>query len=266
MDEFEQIDRLWEVAARFGVKRSSYTLLGQAAAPFDISKPNQHDSKGEFLAEEAAVDAINEHCRGLLHQLLGREDESMEAEQARKNLVLLLDDKVRRRNSRTAPDSIITFLRKGASEISASSLIALLLVDMIQELWDRKRELHDQETEFWSGGHRPPNHWARTIALRFARFVARQTGKRPTIGVARDGGHPSTEYGRALEEVFAILGIVANVRNAGRWAISQLTDDDLQPPHNALAGFSAGPGILGNALKMANDSGRFGTTKKDPSE
>ena len=262
MDEIEQIDRIWGIAARFGVDRTRRTLLGQADAPFDISKPNQHDSKSEFLLEKAAVEAMNEHCRGLLHQLLGSDGESIESEKVRKNLVRLLDDKVRRRNSITAPDSIIEFLRKGASETGASSLIALMIIDMLQTLWERRRELHDQETEFWSDGHRPPNHWARTIALRFARLVGRQTGKRPTIGVARDGGHPSTDYGRALEEIFHILGITANVRNAGRWAISQLTDEDLQPPRNALAAYTKGSGILGNMLRNLGEGSLGGAPKK----
>lgn len=72
--------------------------------------------------------------------------------------------------------------------------------------------------------------------MRFARLYARETSKRPTFGISSQGNHPSTEFGRALEQVFEILNIKANVRNAAVWAIDQLSEDDLRPPQNALLG------------------------------
>jgi hypothetical protein len=69
----------------------------------------------------------------------------------------------------------------------------------------------------------------RAIALRLARLYAREKGERPTFGTARDGGHPSTNYGRALERIFEPLGIKDGVRRPAEWALAQLTDDDLRP-------------------------------------
>lgn len=84
--------------------------------------------------------------------------------------------------------------------------------------------------------NRSPNYYARTIALRLARLYAKEMGHRPTLGISREGNFPSTDFGRALEEVFTILNITASFRNAARWAIEQLTDEDMRPQRNALAG------------------------------
>ena len=89
--------------------------------------------------------------------------------------------------------------------------------------------MKDQEELFWSTNHRPPNYYARTIALRLARYYARETQERPTVGTSGDGGHPSTAYTKALEEVFEELGIKATVRLPAKWAVNQITEDDLKP-------------------------------------
>ena len=104
------------------------------------------------------------------------------------------------------------------------------LSDLLFELDERHKELRDQEKQFWTVSHRAPNYYARAIALRLARLYAMEKGKRPTFGTARDGGHPSTDFGRALEEVFAVLEVRASVKGAAKWAIEQLTDDDLKRP------------------------------------
>jgi len=127
----------------------------------------------------------------------------------------------------------------------------LLLVDMFGVYNQRLTELKDQEKQFWSVPNRAPNYYARTIALRLARLYAKEKGQKPTFGIARAGNHPSTNYGRALEEVFSILNIKAAVRNAADWAIGELTDSDINPPVNALAG-----GILAGALNYPVTSER----------
>lgn len=253
MDRNEQVDRLWEIVARFGVDRQAHGYLARISPPFDVSKPNQHDSKSEFLFEKETVKALGDHFKGLIRNLSGRDEDPSAIRKIRENLLRFIDDGVRRRHAGSSPTSIITFLNKCAAEQSSSYILSLIIIDITEVLWEREKELRDQEKEFWSGSSRPPNHWARTIALRLARYVARKTGSLPTIGVSRDGGHPSTEYGRALEEAFNVLGIGANVRNAGRWAVAQLTEDDLQPEKNALAGLVSQPGILGNVFRMAED-------------
>ena len=78
------------------------------------------------------------------------------------------------------------------------------------------------------------------IALRFARLFANKTGKRPTFGISSEGAHPSTDFGRAIEQVFAILEIKADVRKAAEWALSHLTEQDWKPRQNALGGLMTG--------------------------
>lgn len=45
---------------------------------------------------------------------------------------------------------------------------------------------------------------------------------------------PNTEYARALEQIFEIIGINARVRKPAEWAISQLTEEDLGLQENTL--------------------------------
>lgn len=237
MDQSTQTERLWEIAGRFGVE-PKVGLLGVALPPIDVAKPNQHDTKSEFLQEKQAVTLMIDHCRELLFLFIGVEGELPEIAGPRDSIIKMINAKVRDLHKADHPDTIPRFLRKLVTDNGVSSVLPYLLFDVWGVLKERKQELADQEAEFWSDRHRPPNHYARTIALRLARLIAKQTGKRPTIGTARDGGHPSTEYGRALEDVFKLLSIRANVRNAGTWAIGQLTEEDLLPPRNALAGIN----------------------------
>ncbi len=107
---------------------------------------------------------------------------------------------------------------------------------MINVYQERLNELKDQEIEFWSVSYRAPKSYARTIALRLARLYALHKRQKPPFGTARDGNHPSTDFGRALEEIFDILNIEATVRNPAEWAIDQLTEDEINPPVNRLLG------------------------------
>ena len=126
-------------------------------------------------------------------------------------------------------------IRKNAADAGLTYCLIFLLMDLIKDLNQRRQELENQGAAFWNLSGRAPNYYARTIALRFARVIARETGMKPTFGTARDGGHPSTEFGRALEQVFETLEIKASVRNAAKWAIDQLTEEDLKPePKNYL--------------------------------
>ena len=164
-----------------------------------------------------------------------------------KRLGEFINREARKDQNRKGSETIVDMIRKNAVEHGLTLVTLFLLVDLRIQLSKRKQELADQESVYWSSAHRAPNYYARTIALRFAKLVARSTGKYPTIGTSRDGGHPSTDFGRALEEIFELLGIGANFRNPAQWAIRQLTDDDLKPsPKPSL--FELGSGILGSQM------------------
>ena len=50
----------------FGKSSWRGNMLLADREPFDISRPNQHDSKAEFQREKEAVDASIEHVRQLV--------------------------------------------------------------------------------------------------------------------------------------------------------------------------------------------------------
>ena len=247
MDENALHDRLWEIAGRFGYTNDGRGLLGVNGPPFDISKPNIHDSKAEFQEEARAVDAALDHARALLQFTYSMYFEEEPGHNATKRLGDFVNQEARKDQDHERSESIIDMIRRNAVDYGLTFLTHFLVLDFQRQLAKRKQELADQESVYWSSAHRAPNHYARTIALRFAKLVARSTGKYPTIGTSRDGGHPSTDFGRALEEIFELLGIGANFRNPAQWAIRQLTDDDLKPsPKPSL--FELGSGILGSQM------------------
>lgn len=134
------------------------------------------------------------------------------------------------------PKGMATVVAKIAGDVGQSISLAFILTRYQSGLAKRQMELADQEREFWSGASRPPNHYARTIGLRLARLYAQEKQEFPTVGVSGEGGHPSTAFTRALQEVFELLEIKSNVRNAASWAVAQLSDQDIGRPTNAPRG------------------------------
>src|SRR3989338_477695 len=96
-----------------------------------------------------------------------------------------------------------------------------ILRDMVLAYQAILEQLTAQEEMFWSMSHRPPDHFAHIIALRFARLFHRYTGNRPTLGTSSQGGHSSTKFGLVLEEIFRILEIKRDIRLPAERAIAQ---------------------------------------------
>lgn len=240
MEEPDLFEQLRAITNRFYQKEAA-TVLGAAGPPFDVSKPNLHDNKKEFSAEFKDVKDAIKATRGLLGLLAKGFSSDATDDTHAKALVTYVDEQVRVRYRTNRPANITDLIQKNAAEDGHSFVLAMLLFDYNQAMLERQKELRDQELEFWSNNSRPPNHYARTIALRFAREIARETGEKPTVGTSRDGGHPSTDYARALEEIFQLLKIRANVRRAAKWAVGQLTPEDLEPQaRNALGSVFGG--------------------------
>jgi hypothetical protein len=236
MEQERQNDQLWEIAKRFGVPEPM-TLLGRSLPPFDIKRPNLHESKTEFLAELKAVKAAREHAIGLARLLSAPYRENAEEQDVAVPLCDAIDESARRAARSLELRHATDLVLKNAAETNLSFNASMVLLSVLNGLNERYERLKEQEPEFWKQNGRPPNHYARTIALRFAKLVARHTGQKPTVGVSRDGNHPSTEFGRAIEEIFSILEIDAAFRRHAEWAVDQLTDEDMKaPPANALMG------------------------------
>ncbi|MEM1360412.1 MAG: hypothetical protein AAGF94_01695 [Pseudomonadota bacterium] len=237
MDEKELNQRLWEITGRF-FKRGPTSFLTEDMAPFDTKKPNLHDSKAEFMAEKELVEKGLSHIDALFDILNLRSDQEGTPARGSVALNMALDKGARQANRDRVPEHIYQMIQKCAVDGGLTLSTLWILVALNAQFFQRNRELIDQEAIYWSSPNRAPNHYARIIALRFAKLIARETGKKPTFGTARDGGHPSTEFGRALEDVFKLLEIKATVKGPASWAIGQLTDEDLQRSvfGNALAG------------------------------
>ena len=188
-----------------------------------------HDSKAEFQAELQAVQKSIDNLSVAFAQLSGPVDEdSAERKAMLYRLRANIDQNGRSRMTAVRPESALDLIRKSRAEVGFHIDALWVLNDLILILEDREAELKSQEKEFWTIKNRPPNYYARTIAQRLARIYAKYKGKRPTFGTARDGGHPSTDFGRALEEIFTIIGVRANVRRAAEWAIGELSESDMR--------------------------------------
>jgi hypothetical protein len=221
----------------FGEKGEGTNVLRSFDPPFDISKPNIHDSKKEFMRELKAVERVLKHTRGIVEQFSNAKSKGGDKQ---REMVARLANSVsghawnERRRTRIESTSDLILSNLANDDFFYNSLFVVF--DMIKAYEKRFAELKEQEVEFWSVSHRAPNYYARTIALRFAKHFARHKQTKPTFGTASEGKHPSTEFGRGLEAVFSILEIKADVRKAAEWAIAQLTEADVNPPQNALAG------------------------------
>lgn len=206
---------------------------GVMETPFSVEQENFHSSKKEFLRERKIVLKAIKDC-GDLFSILTSDEKDVDPKYDPKSvseIKTILDARAKISN-RNRPfldiHNSAELICRNAMQVGLSHCTRLIVKEVLKGLLGRKLELSRQENEYWTAKHRPPNYYARTIALRLAKFYVSQTEKTPTLGTSRDGPHPSTEYGRLLEEVFSILGIEAQIRGPGKWAISELEKSDFQ--------------------------------------
>lgn len=222
--------------------RNRKNALAPPSPVIDVRSPTQHPSKSAFLLELNTVENSQKHVDGLLEELLGTSDQAEEVEEMRISLGDVMDEHgFSNLFSVRVPESskmVVEVARLAGLRVS----FLRLLLEVRTALGSRRKELKDQEKEFWTVSRRPPNYYARTIALRTARLYAREKGERPKYGTQRDSGEPSTSFARGLKRIFEVLEIDAGIRGPAEWAIGQLTDEDLKPPQNALMGELLGLG------------------------
>ena len=242
MEDEEKTDRLREIAGRF-YQLSGDNVLSTYGEPFDTTKPNIHDTKAEFLEEVDFVERSLGHVNELIDLMRAKYEEDSALKKVSGNVSAMVDNKAYKDNLRRRVESPVDVVLQGSFGVGLSYTTILILMENKVGLSARKQELESQKDSFWSGSGRAPNHYARTIALRFAKLIAKKTGKKPTFGTARDGNHPSTEFGRALEEIFEILGIEATVKHPATWAIGQLTDEDMKPEYQNFLGNLLNPRV-----------------------
>ena len=155
-------------------------------APFDISRPNIHDSKAEFSREKEAVESSIQSCERLLSSMWGSKAKSSpEHQEMTLRLREAVDAAAARRRHTQKPDTVSELILGNAVDTGISRNFLFLLFELRASLVDRLTELEDQEKAFWSVSNRPPNYYARAIALRFARHFARKRQSKPTFGTER---------------------------------------------------------------------------------
>lgn len=227
---YEVVDRMLEphgqkLADQRGLLPSYYFR-----PPFDISKPNQHDSKAEFQQEYDAVTNGLDGLQMIMDYLYGLADEES-GRTVTNRLRPIIDDKMRSNAQNDELKNSFNLIRKNIAEVGGFIGSFLVCVDLERAAKERLQELEDQKDQFWNVPHRAPDYYARFIALRLAKLCTRETGKFPTTGTSGETGEPSTSYTRALREVFDLLDISVGVRLPAEWALKQLSDDDLRPPN-----------------------------------
>ena len=232
-------------------------MLAMSPALFDTSRPNIHDNKTEFVRERDTVKQIVDHLQGVIDLLVkSKEDRTTEHDDMTDRIREAIDKAAKEFSPTNTNISARDLVLKNATETGFYYTSVLIVFHMQWAYRERLTELNEQEVEFWTINNRPPNYYARTIALRFAKFYAREIGIKPTFGMSRDGPVPSTDYGRLLERIFFILEIDGDYKRAGQWAVDQITDEDLNPP---------GPGLFGGLFGFDADKSPTDTTR-DPKD
>ena len=230
----DQIDEVLDELIGPGNALSGTGILGSFLPRLDVSRPNIHDSKKEFLKEKNTVEAVVNSLEITFKQLLGEKDDAAHSDMVfRLRAVVDAGGMKRLRGKSTESGSELAL--KNILETGFYYNFLFVVLEGLSVYKERLKELKEQEVEFWTVSNRPPNYYARTIAVRLARLYAKAKRQKPTFGISREGNYPSTEFGRSLEQIFLILGIKASVKNAAVWAIDQLTEDDWSPGYNALA-------------------------------
>ncbi|UPH70160.1 hypothetical protein LGT41_0010080 [Abyssibius alkaniclasticus] len=261
----DQVRRILEEQLGWQPKRA---WPGDKPHFFSLDKANIHDNKSEFIAERDTVKLVSDSLHTLLTRLVSNKP-GQPPEQAEmfERLSQVINITAASRIQSEPPYTAIDLALRNVMQTDFFNSTIYVAFEMYQAYSKRYIELMEQETQFWKVSNRPPNYYARTIALRFARFYARTQRRLPTYGTSSDGPYPSTEYGRILEQIYEVLGIDANIRHAAKWAISQLTDEDVNPPPNALEQYiwaenrvePPSPGILSQIAMQLAVGGKKGS-------
>jgi hypothetical protein len=126
----------------------------------------------------------------------------------------------------------------GIVEMGAETASYILVASVIE----MKRLERFRDANFTKGRGRRKNARAHHVADTLAQFYLKVLKERPTYGVS--DGYPSTRFATALQEIFEILGINANIRGPAENAIKQITDADINRTSggfNALAAYATYP-------------------------
>ena len=231
------VDRMLEPLGKTSERlRAGFAANARLLPPFDINRPNEHETKADFNAELAVVTKSLEHVTCLIETMLFDAKEGDGVAPEIKKLSGILNRKLRENAAAFEVSSASDLVRHNLAEAGGYTTFLMVLLDMQLALQDRARELEDQKSKFWNLAYRAPDYYARFLALNLARLYCRQVGALPTYGTSGETGEPSTDFCRALKEVYAVLEHDVNEREHARWAVSQLTERDIETRQEGLLG------------------------------
>ncbi|WP_339106677.1 hypothetical protein [Roseovarius rhodophyticola] len=174
------VDRMLE---RFGLASERYfpqnalatSQIKTRRSPFDITRPNQHETKAEFQHEYKAVKDGIEFCGKLFGCLVAHGDED-ERKSALVGLGGILTGKIKDRAPIGDLNQSHTLVQKIMADVGGFSSTMVAVLTLRTALSDRLQELENQRDKFWNVPYRAPDYYARAIALRLAKLYA----KKPT--------------------------------------------------------------------------------------
>jgi len=227
MNEKDRNMRLHRIVETLFEMETGTTTFSDVRPPFDITSPSHHSTKKEFERELSVVQEGIKHLEGLRNTLVPQHP-SKKFREMRLKLSDRIDASAREKSRDSKPEHVLALIEKNMADTSYFINSVRSTIKLHSYFKDRLQELNEQSRLYWSAKNRPADPYPRAIALRLARLYAQVKREKPTIGTARDGGHPSTPYGRSLAAVFEVLGIKGEVIGRGEWAIQQLTEADYQ--------------------------------------
>ncbi|MGI3187124.1 hypothetical protein [Nioella aestuarii] len=133
MDESEQNERLVAIVRRF-YDYQPKTLLSFGAPPFDISRPNIHDSKPEFLAEKQAVDDAIRAAEALFEFLAGAWGEDKDTSALAIRVITAVDGEARFSSNTLPVETALGLIRRNAATHGLSYTMTALLADLAHGL------------------------------------------------------------------------------------------------------------------------------------
>lgn len=108
-----------------------------------------------------------------------------------------------------------------------------LLSELETALFRTTNYAQTERDRLWSGRGPSANHSSREVAEKMAEIYVLGLGKMPTYGRKPDSSEPSTDYSRAVRDVFGKIQLLAHFGEPCKQAIEMLKEND-SAKYNAL--------------------------------
>lgn len=124
----------------------TFGLFG-TPGPFDLSKPNEHNNKAEFIREKETVEASLEGLEVVIGSLIGAKEDPHRDEIAAR-LKSVLNAKFRSGAPMTDLRDSYRLIKKNVADVGGYAASIFIMLDLQSALRLRLDELRDQEKKF----------------------------------------------------------------------------------------------------------------------